>query len=60
MSYQAAEIGPRPVLELFAAGLAVGEAMARSRLGGASARDAARHALSVAPAMDFTGEGAWA
>jgi hypothetical protein len=60
MSYQAYALGPRPVLELFAAGLAVGQAMARGRLGGASPRDAARHALEVAPAMDFSGEHAWA
>ena len=59
MSYQPSEIGPRPVLELFAAGLAVGEAMARSRLGGASLRDAARQTLAAAPAMDFAGERAW-
>jgi hypothetical protein len=59
MSYQAYELGPRPVLELFAAGLAVGQAMARSRLAGASPRDAARHALAVAPAMDFPGGQAW-
>jgi hypothetical protein len=60
MSYQAYELGPRPVLELFAAGLAVGQAMARSRIDGASTRDAARHALAVAPAMDFPGDLAWA
>jgi hypothetical protein len=60
MSYQAYALGPRPVLELFAAGLAVGQAMARSRLAGASPRDAARHALDVAPAMDFPGERGWA
>jgi hypothetical protein len=60
MSYQASALGPRPVLELFAAGLAVGQAMARSRLAGASPRDAARHALDVAPAMDFPGQRAWA
>jgi hypothetical protein len=59
MSYQPYEMGPRPVLELFAAGLAVGQAMAFSRLSGASPRDAARHALAVSPAMDFPGERAW-
>jgi hypothetical protein len=60
MSYQPYELGPRPVLELFAAGLAVGQAMARSRLAGDSPRDAARRALESAPAMDFTGDRAWA
>jgi hypothetical protein len=60
MSYHPYELGPRPVLELFAAGLAVGQAMARSRLGGASVADAAREALAVAPAMDFPGDRAWA
>ena len=60
MSYHPYELGPRPVLELFAAGLAVGQAMARSRLAGAPVADAARQALAVAPAMDFPGERAWA
>jgi hypothetical protein len=60
MSYQPYELGPRPVLELFAAGLAVGQAMARSRLAGDSPRDAARRALEVSPAMDFPGDRAWA
>jgi hypothetical protein len=59
MSYQPYEMGPRPVLELFAAGLGVGQAMSRSRLSGASPREAARHALDVSPAMDFPGDWAW-
>ncbi len=58
-SYGAASLGPRPVLELYSAGLKVGEAMARARLGGASPEDAAREALRSSPAMDFPGELAW-
>lgn len=60
MSYQPYELGPRPVLELFAAGLAVGQAMARSRLAGDPPREAARRALELSPAMDFPGDRAWA
>jgi hypothetical protein len=53
MSYQAADLGPRPVLELYAAGLKVGEAMARARLGGLGVEEARLHALANSPAMDF-------
>jgi len=59
MSFQPAALSPEPVLMLYAAGLRVGEAMARARLGGASTRDAAREALASSPAMDFPGELAW-
>jgi hypothetical protein len=58
-SYGAARLGPRPVLELYSAGLKVGEAMARARLEGASPEDAARRALHSSPAMDFRGGLAW-
>jgi hypothetical protein len=60
MSYQASELGPLPVLELYAAGLRVGEAMARARRAGATPDEAAREALATSPAMDFDGERAWA
>lgn len=53
MSYQPADLGPRPVVELYAAGLKVGEAMARARLAGMSIEDAKRHALEHSPALDF-------
>lgn len=59
MSYQASELGPRPVLHLYAAGLRVGEAMARARRSGATPEEAARIALATSPAMDFAGERAW-
>lgn len=58
-TYQPSELGPRPVLELYAAGLKVGEAMARARLAGSPPRQAALEALERSPAMDFTGELAW-
>jgi hypothetical protein len=58
-SYGASELGPQPVLELYAAGLKVGEAMARARLRGATPVEAARHAIASSPAMDFSGELAW-
>jgi hypothetical protein len=60
MSYQASELGPLPVLELYAAGLRVGEAMARARRAGATPDQAAREALATSPAMDFDGERAQA
>jgi hypothetical protein len=53
MSYQASELGPRAVLELYTAGLKVGEAMARARLAGASLDEATRRALKTSPAMEF-------
>lgn len=59
MSYQASDLGPLAVLELYAAGLKVGEMMARSRLSGATIEEAARYTLDHAPAMDFQGERAW-
>ena len=53
MSYGTDAIGPRPVLELYAAGLSVAQAMARARLAGLSPEDAAEQALASSPAMDF-------
>jgi hypothetical protein len=52
-SYETHRLGVRPVLELYTAGLKVGEAMARARLRGAEPAEAAREALREAPAMDF-------
>jgi hypothetical protein len=59
-AYSLAELGPRPVLELYAAGLRVGEVAARARLAGLQVAAAARQALAQSPAMDFPGELAWA
>lgn len=59
MSYQPSELGPAPVLELYATGLKVGEAMARARLGGAEPADAARLAIASSPAQDLPGGLAW-
>lgn len=56
MSYQASDLGMRPVLELYAAGLKVGEAMARGRRMGLSVADAEEFALLHSPAMAFAGE----
>lgn len=53
MSYQAGDLGPLPVLHLYAAGLKVGEAMARARLSGMGVEEAKRYALENSPAMDF-------
>jgi hypothetical protein len=58
-SYETHRLGVRPVLELYTAGLKVGEAMARARLRGAKPVEAAREALSDAPAMDFRAQLAW-
>jgi hypothetical protein len=53
-------LGPRPVIELHAAGLKVGETMARARLGGMDPASAAKHALEHSPAMDFADQFSWA
>jgi hypothetical protein len=55
MSYQASDLGIRPVLELYAAGLKVGEELARARLAGMSVAEAEAFALERSPAMAFTG-----
>jgi hypothetical protein len=59
MSLDPSALGPRPVLELFAAGLAVGAAATRARLDGLDVRAAAARAIATSPAMDFEGELAW-
>ncbi|MGA6826581.1 hypothetical protein ACO9S2_03085 [Nitrospira sp. NS4] len=59
MSYQPYVLGPRPVLQLYGAGLKVGEVMARARLAGMGIRQAAVTALQFSPAMDFEGDLAW-
>ena len=59
MSYQAYDLGPRPVLELFAAGLKVGETMARARLSGMNVEQAAEHSIKNSSAQDLLGELSW-
>jgi hypothetical protein len=59
MSYQPAVLGPRPVLTLYAAGLKIGERMARARLLGQKPSQAARTAMKESPAMDFADGLAW-
>lgn len=53
MSYQPHELGPYPVMDLFSAGLKVGESMARARLNGLSGATAVRWALERSPAMEL-------
>lgn len=52
-------LGPRPVFELYAAGLKVGEVMARNRIKGKTIREAARDAIRSTYAQDFRGEWSW-
>lgn len=59
MSAQPYQLGPRPVLELFAAGLKVGQVAARARLEGLDCIAAARRTLVDAPAMDFPAPYSW-
>ena len=59
MGYQPAALGPRPVMTLYAAGLKVGERMARARLAGQPPAGAAAKALVESPAMDFMGSDKW-
>lgn len=53
MSYQSYHLGILPVLQLYAAGLKVGEAMARARLAGMPLAEAKRHAAAQSLAVDF-------
>jgi hypothetical protein len=53
MSFDISALGPRPVLELYAAGLRVGAVTARARLAGASPAEATAIALRDGVAMDF-------
>lgn len=53
MSYQAGDLGPLPVIELYAGGLKVGQAMAAARLRDLSLDESRAYALAHAPAMDF-------
>jgi len=55
LSYQGYELGSYPVMDLFAAGLKVGEVMARARKRGLSPREAAIDAIKYSPAMDLDG-----
>lgn len=59
MSFSPVELGPEASLELFAAGLAVGTAMARMRRKGAGLTETVRFAKANSPAMDFPGAAAW-
>lgn len=55
MSVTTAHVGPRPLIDLHAAGLKVGELLARARLSGHGAREAERIALAASPlCQDFT------
>lgn len=53
VSFQPSELGPRPVLTLFAAGLKVGERMSKARLRGQTLEQAAYTAIKESPAMHF-------
>ncbi|MBX3662273.1 MAG: hypothetical protein KF804_07485 [Burkholderiales bacterium] len=59
MSYMPSELGPYSVMDLFAAGIKVGQVMTRARQSGMSVTEAARHTLMNSPAMDLEGGRAW-
>jgi hypothetical protein len=59
MTAQLYDIGPRPIMELFAAGLKVGERMAHARRQGLSVEASARKVLADPLAMDFEGDLSW-
>lgn len=54
MSYQPYHLGPLPVIELYTAGLKVGEAMARARLAGKGIEETREYALDLSNAMPVT------
>lgn len=53
MSYQSFHLGPLPVLELYAAGLKVGQSMARGRLMEMNIEESKKYAIEHSPAIDF-------
>jgi hypothetical protein len=55
MSYQAYHLGAQPVLELFAAGLKVGEIAARARLSGATIEESIKATVDYGIGQDFEG-----
>ena len=55
MSYQAYHLGAQPVLELFAAGLKVGEIAAHARLNGASLEESIQATVDYGIGQDFDG-----
>jgi hypothetical protein len=59
MSYMASELGPYPVMNLFAAGAKVGEMMSRNVSKNISVFEAAKLTLDSDLAMDFKGNLAW-
>jgi hypothetical protein len=59
MSYLPSELGPYAVMDLFAAGLKVGQVMANARISGMGVSDAAHYTLENSPAMDLDGEFSW-
>jgi hypothetical protein len=59
ISYQPYELGPRPVLTLYAAGLKIGEQMTRARLEGNPPNLAAALVLKEGLACDYMGENSW-
>jgi hypothetical protein len=56
MGWSLSELGPKPVIDLHAAGLKVGELLARGRLAGLSPAEATRAALENPICQDFSVE----
>ena len=59
MSYSPCEIGPYGVMDLFAAGIKVGQTMANCRLRGMDLESTAWYTIKNSPALDLTGEWSW-
>jgi len=59
MSYSPCEIGPYGVMDLFAAGIKVGEIMAKCRLNRMNLQNSALYTLNNAPALDLEGHWSW-
>ena len=59
MAYSPSELGCFPVMNLFSAGVKVGQAMVRARLGGHGLKKSAEIALESSPALDLEGEWSW-
>lgn len=60
MSYQLYDIGPTPIMELFTAGLKVGQIMSSYRLQGLAPKEAVKASLQTSSlVMDFEGDLSW-
>ena len=59
VTYQIYQLGKLPILELYGAGLKVGQAMAWARINGMDIQESVKYSLKNSAAMDFVGGLSW-